>query len=161
IRDAAIAAGRLSAGDRSVRLAVRPPNEVAELAVAFNQLAAALATSEGRQRDFLLSVSHELRTPLTTIRGYPEALAGGVAGAEAGAYHARRSRTARPAGLRPARARSGGGRRPAGRADAGRPGGADGSGGRRVGAEMRRRRGDPPYRAATGADRGQYRPRAD
>jgi two-component system sensor histidine kinase BaeS len=83
IRDAAIAAGRLSAGDRSVRLAVRPPNEVAELAVAFNQLAAALATSEGRQRDFLLSVSHELRTPLTTIRGYAEALADGVVGAEA------------------------------------------------------------------------------
>jgi signal transduction histidine kinase len=82
IRDAAVAAGRLSAGDRSVRLAVRPPTEVAELAVAFNQLAAALATSEGRQRDFLLSVSHELRTPLTTIRGYAEALADGVVGAD-------------------------------------------------------------------------------
>jgi two-component system sensor histidine kinase BaeS len=82
IRDAAVAAGRLSAGDHSVRLAVRSPTEVAELAQAFNQLAAALATSEGRQRDFLLSVSHELRTPLTTIRGYAEALADGVVGAE-------------------------------------------------------------------------------
>jgi two-component system sensor histidine kinase BaeS len=82
IRDAAFAAGRLSAGDHSVRLAVRPPAEVAELAIAFNQLAAALATSEGRQRDFLLSVSHELRTPLTTIRGYAEALADGVVGTE-------------------------------------------------------------------------------
>jgi two-component system sensor histidine kinase BaeS len=82
IRDAAFAAGRLSAGDHSVRLAVRPPEEVAELAIAFNQLAAALATSEGRQRDFLLSVSHELRTPLTTIRGYAEALADGVVGTD-------------------------------------------------------------------------------
>jgi signal transduction histidine kinase len=82
IRDAAVAAGRLSSGDHSVRLAVRPPEEVAELAVAFNQLAAALATSEGRQRDFLLSVSHELRTPLTTIRGYAEALSDGVIGAD-------------------------------------------------------------------------------
>jgi two-component system sensor histidine kinase BaeS len=82
VRDAAVAAGRLSAGDRSVRLQVRPPAEVADLAEAFNQLAAALATSEGRQRDFLLSVSHELRTPLTTIRGYAEALADGVVGAE-------------------------------------------------------------------------------
>ena len=82
IRDAAFAAGRLSAGDHSVRLAVRPPTEVAELAIAFNQLAAALATSEGRQRDFLLSVSHELRTPLTTIRGYAEALADGVVGTD-------------------------------------------------------------------------------
>jgi two-component system sensor histidine kinase BaeS len=82
IRQAAAAAGRLSAGDRSVRLAVRPPDEAAELAGAFNQLAAALQTSEGRERDFLLSVSHELRTPLSTIRGYAEALADGVVGAE-------------------------------------------------------------------------------
>lgn len=82
VRNAAAAAARLRAGDRAVRLAVRPPAEVAELAESFNQLAAALATSEGRQRDFLLSVSHELRTPLTTIRGYAEALADGVVGAE-------------------------------------------------------------------------------
>jgi signal transduction histidine kinase len=81
IRLAAAAAGQLSAGDRSVRLAVRPPDEAAELAGAFNQLAAALQTSEGRERDFLLSVSHELRTPLSTIRGYAEALADGVVGA--------------------------------------------------------------------------------
>jgi two-component system sensor histidine kinase BaeS len=82
IRQAAAAAGRLSAGDRSVRLAVRSPVEAADLAAAFNQLAAALQTSEGRERDFLLSVSHELRTPLSTIRGYAEALADGVVGAE-------------------------------------------------------------------------------
>jgi two-component system sensor histidine kinase BaeS len=82
IRQAAAAAGRLSAGDRSVRLAVRAPAENAELADALNQLAAALQTSEGRERDFLLSVSHELRTPLSTIRGYAEALADGVVGAD-------------------------------------------------------------------------------
>ena len=61
---------------------VEPPDEVADLADALNDLAAALATSEGRQREFLLSVSHELRTPLTTIRGYAEALADGVVGAD-------------------------------------------------------------------------------
>ncbi|MET8150681.1 HAMP domain-containing sensor histidine kinase [Actinoplanes sp. NPDC049668] len=82
LRHAAVAAGLLSAGDRSVRLAVRPPEEVAELASALNQLGAALQISEGRERDFLLSVSHELRTPLSTIRGYAEALADGVIGAE-------------------------------------------------------------------------------
>jgi signal transduction histidine kinase len=80
IRLAAGAAGRLSAGDRSVRISRRGPAESAELADAFNQLAAALQTSEGRERDFLLSVSHELRTPLSTIRGYAEALADGVVG---------------------------------------------------------------------------------
>ena len=78
LRQAAVAAGRLSAGDRSVRLALRPPAEVAELAAALNQLGAALGISEGREREFLLSVSHELRTPLATIRGYAEALADGV-----------------------------------------------------------------------------------
>ena len=61
---------------------VEPPQEAADLAYALNGLAEALATSEGRQREFLLSVSHELRTPLTTIRGYAEALADGVVPAE-------------------------------------------------------------------------------
>lgn len=78
IRNAAQAATRLSAGERSVRLRPEPPTEVEELAQALNGLATALATSEGRQRDFLLSISHELRTPLTTIRGYAEALSDGV-----------------------------------------------------------------------------------
>ncbi|RLP99031.1 sensor histidine kinase [Micromonospora sp. CV4] len=82
IRVAATAAARLRAGDRAVRVPVEPPDEVADLAEALNGLAAALATSEGRQREFLLSVSHELRTPLTAIRGYAEALADGVIDAE-------------------------------------------------------------------------------
>ncbi|WP_435817934.1 sensor histidine kinase [Micromonospora aurantiaca (nom. illeg.)] len=80
---AATAAARLRAGDRAVRVPVEPPDEVADLAHALNGLAAALATSEGRQREFLLSVSHELRTPLTAIRGYAEALADGVIEADA------------------------------------------------------------------------------
>jgi signal transduction histidine kinase len=80
IRHAAIAAARLSAGDRSVRLEPEPPGEVEDLAYALNDLAAALSTSEGRQRDFLLSISHELRTPLTSLKGYAEALADGVVG---------------------------------------------------------------------------------
>lgn len=87
IRIAAHAATRLRAGDRTVRVPVEPPDEVAELAHALNGLTTALATSEGRQREFLLSVSHELRTPLTTIRGYAEALADGVV-AEDGARRA-------------------------------------------------------------------------
>ena len=73
IRDAANAASLLSAGDRSIRLATDGPTEAVELAVAINNLASALAPSEGRQREFLLSVSHELRTPLTTPRRSPTA----------------------------------------------------------------------------------------
>jgi two-component system sensor histidine kinase BaeS len=85
LRRAAYAARRLSAGDRDVVLPVGPPAEVADLSRALNELSRALATSEGRQREFLMSVSHELRTPLTTIRGYAEALADGVLPAESGA----------------------------------------------------------------------------
>lgn len=79
-RNAATAARRLRAGDRSVRLPVGSPAEAEDLSRALNELTEALATSEGRQRDFLLSVSHELRTPLTSIRGYAEAIADGVVG---------------------------------------------------------------------------------
>ena len=69
LQDAAAAAHRLAAGSRDVQLQPEGPYEVAELADALNRLNSALATSEGREREFLLSVSHELRTPLTAVRG--------------------------------------------------------------------------------------------
>jgi two-component system OmpR family sensor kinase len=78
IQQAAAAAHRLASGSRDVALIPAGPAEVAELADALNRLNSALATSEGREREFLLSVSHELRTPLTAVRGYAEALADGV-----------------------------------------------------------------------------------
>jgi two-component system sensor histidine kinase BaeS len=79
---AAAAATAMASGQRDVRIDPQGPQEVAELAVALNGLAAALAESEGRQREFFLTVSHELRTPLTSIKGYAEALADGVVQAE-------------------------------------------------------------------------------
>lgn len=82
LQRAARAAHLLAQGERAVRLSVDGPAEVAQVSNALNALAAALATSEGRQRQFLLSVSHELRTPLTAIRGYAEALADEVVPAE-------------------------------------------------------------------------------
>lgn len=78
LRTAANAAKRLGAGDRDVELAVTGPREIAELNEALNELRYALAQSEGRQREFLLSISHELRTPLTTILGYSEAMSDGI-----------------------------------------------------------------------------------
>lgn len=72
---AARTAHRLSRGERGLTVSTQGPAEVAELAGALNTLDAALARSERRQHDFLLSVSHEIRTPLTTARGYAEALA--------------------------------------------------------------------------------------
>jgi two-component system, OmpR family, sensor kinase len=74
----ATAARRLAAGDRDVALPQNPPREIADITDALGALATAITTSEGRQREFLLSISHELRTPLTALRGYGEALADGV-----------------------------------------------------------------------------------
>ncbi|WP_410619862.1 sensor histidine kinase [Amycolatopsis sp. cmx-8-4] len=79
LRRAAAAAGSLRAGRRDVRVPIEGPREVAEVAGSLNSLADALAQSEARQRDFLLSVSHELRTPLTAVTGFAEAIADGVA----------------------------------------------------------------------------------
>ena len=83
LQHAAAAASRLSTGARDVRLVPEGPAEVAAVADALNALSGALATSEGRQREFLLSISHELRTPLTAVKGYAEALADGVVPAAA------------------------------------------------------------------------------
>lgn len=79
----AAAADRLAAGERSVRLPASEIPEVHSVADALTALDEALAASEGRQREFLLSISHELRTPLTAIRGYGEALVDGVVYADA------------------------------------------------------------------------------
>jgi signal transduction histidine kinase len=78
LRRTATAAHLLRTGRRDVRVPVRGPAEVAEVAAAVNELADALVRSESRQREFLLSVSHELRTPLTAVRGFAESLADGV-----------------------------------------------------------------------------------
>jgi two-component system OmpR family sensor kinase len=78
LREVAAAARRLSGGDRGAKAPTDAPTEIADVSIALNELAGALALSERRQRTFLMSVSHELRTPLTTIKGYAEALADGV-----------------------------------------------------------------------------------
>lgn len=74
----ATAARRLAAGERGVAVPTSGPAEVVAVAEALGQLDAALASSEERQRRFLLTVSHELRTPLTAVRGYAEGLADGT-----------------------------------------------------------------------------------
>lgn len=82
LRAARDAANEMAGGSRDVRLAPEGPSEIADIAVSLNHLSSALAISEGRQREFLMSVSHELRTPLTAVKGYAEALADGVVAPE-------------------------------------------------------------------------------
>ena len=56
-------------GDFAARVeAGRPGDEVGELAVAFNEMLAALEQNHQALQRFLGDASHELRTPLTTIR---------------------------------------------------------------------------------------------
>jgi two-component system OmpR family sensor kinase len=74
----ATAASRLARGERGVSLPTAGTAEVAAVSDALAALDAALTSSEGRQREFLLSISHELRTPITAVRGYAEALADGL-----------------------------------------------------------------------------------
>lgn len=78
LKNAAEAATLLAQGDRDVDVEVKGAEEVADIARALNLLAANLAMSEDRQREFFMSVSHELRTPMTAVKGYAEALADGV-----------------------------------------------------------------------------------
>ena len=78
LKRTAAAAHALNSGRRDVVIPPEGPAEVREVSDALNRLAAGLAQSEARQRQFLMSVSHDLRTPLTAINGYAESLADGV-----------------------------------------------------------------------------------
>jgi two-component system, OmpR family, sensor kinase len=76
-------AGALAAGDYKQRVAApRTQDEIGNLALAFNQMAAGIdqafdvrRQSEDRMRQFVADASHELRTPLTAIAGYLDVLA--------------------------------------------------------------------------------------
>jgi two-component system sensor histidine kinase MtrB len=75
VRQAARTAELLRAGFLEQRLPVRGEDDLAALALAFNDMAASLQTQIRQlenlsrlQQRFVSDVSHELRTPLTTIR---------------------------------------------------------------------------------------------
>ncbi len=70
---------QISAGDLAARVPEPSDRELAELAHAFNQMAATLQRVEELRTALVEDVAHELRTPLTVLRGYTEALADGVA----------------------------------------------------------------------------------
>jgi two-component system sensor histidine kinase MtrB len=75
VREAAAAAGKFADGDLEQRLAVLGEDDLAKLAVSYNEMAASIQRQirqledfGGLQRRFTSDVSHELRTPLTTVR---------------------------------------------------------------------------------------------
>jgi signal transduction histidine kinase len=85
ISDLSRAARHIARGDLSTRVHVTGQDELAELAGAFNSMAAQLERAEedrqeldALRREMVAWVGHDLRTPLTSIRVVVEALADGV-----------------------------------------------------------------------------------
>jgi len=85
LRDVVRAASRVSEGDFSTRVRVEGRDEVAQLAQAFNAMAARLEAADGEaraldaaRRDLVAWASHDLRTPLASLRAMLDALADGV-----------------------------------------------------------------------------------
>ena len=80
LREMAKTASAFGHGDLEarVRLSRHQPEEVEELALAFNNMASSLQKSEYQRQEFVANVSHELKTPMTTIGGYIDGMLDGT-----------------------------------------------------------------------------------
>lgn len=85
LRQLAVAADALAAGDLETRVVVSGRDEVARVAQSFNEMAGQLQATAVRQRELetlrrnlIAWTSHDLRTPLTSIRARIEALHDGL-----------------------------------------------------------------------------------
>ena len=63
------AARRISQGNLQQQVPLRGPEEVADLARAFNDMSHALDEGERLRRNLIADVAHELRTPLSVLQG--------------------------------------------------------------------------------------------
>ncbi|MFN8472733.1 MAG: ATP-binding protein [Anaerolineae bacterium] len=68
------AARRISQGEFSQRVPVEGALEIAEVAGAFNEMAADLERAERLRRNMVADIAHELRTPLSVIQGNLQAI---------------------------------------------------------------------------------------
>ena len=78
LKDMSRAAKSFAMGDFDARVRVRGQDEIAELAVAFNNMAQSLAELEEQRSTFLANVSHDLRTPMTSISGFIDGILDGT-----------------------------------------------------------------------------------
>lgn len=67
-----------ASGNFERRVVVRGKDEIAELGIAFNQMAQSLENLDKTRSSFMSNVSHDLRTPMTTIAGFIDAIRDGV-----------------------------------------------------------------------------------
>lgn len=87
IKEMSTAAKSFAAGQFDARIDVVGQDEIAELATAFNNMAASLQTNEDLRRTFLANVSHDLRTPMTTISGFIDGILDGAIPEEQHEYY--------------------------------------------------------------------------
>lgn len=80
LRKISKAASAFGHGDLKARVVIdeTASQEVQELALAFNNMAASLEKSEEQRQDFVANISHELKTPMTTIGGYVDGILDGT-----------------------------------------------------------------------------------
>ncbi len=79
LRQMTAAARAMARGDYSRRVRASSRDEIGELAVAFNQMAADLEAVDQQRRELIANVSHELRTPITALQAVLENVVDGVA----------------------------------------------------------------------------------
>lgn len=87
LKDMSHMAKEFAAGNFAVRVPVRGKDEVAELAVAFNNMAESLSHLEVMRNTFMANVSHDLRTPMTTISGFIDNILSGAIPPERQGYY--------------------------------------------------------------------------
>ena len=80
LRQMAKTARAFGHGELDARVPIRKgySQEVDELALAFNSMAASQQQSEKQRREYVANVSHELKTPMTTIGGYVDGILDGT-----------------------------------------------------------------------------------
>lgn len=87
IRQMSVATKRFSAGEFDTKIPVEGPDEIAELATAFNSMADSLANLEYMRSSFLANVAHDLRTPMTSISGFIDGILSGAIPQEQQSYY--------------------------------------------------------------------------
>jgi signal transduction histidine kinase len=81
------AAKKFASGSFDVRVEVKGKDEVAQLAMAFNNMAQSLDNYETMRNTFMANVSHDLRTPMTTISGFIDGILAGAIPPEKHEYY--------------------------------------------------------------------------